>query len=81
MSPRIFMEGKTYNVLRRLLAAGAALAMLIAIVCSFYQGYQWLERSGMVASLLFLTANLLVAQWREEPPERSEDDEQGGGPQ
>jgi hypothetical protein len=76
MSPRFSIEGKTYRFLRRLFAVCNLLAGLIVLFANFDPYYHVLRRSGLIAAVLFSTANLLLVHWREEP---SLGDERKGG--
>jgi hypothetical protein len=83
MSRQFSLEGKTYRFLRWLFFAFNLLAWLAVLFADFGPDHKWLRRSGLIAALLFSTANLVLLHfhWRDEPPAPLGDEEKGGAPQ
>ena len=59
---RVFapIEPRTYAALYRCALVGNMLALLTVIIAGFSARYHWLVRSGSVAALLFMAAQLIV---------------------
>jgi len=81
MSFRVSSDGQIYNALRKGFAVGGLLAWITVLMCLFRTDWQWLQRSGLLAAIIFSTGNVVLVYWPQRPLSRLEDDDQRGAGQ
>ena len=78
MSFRFSMGRNAYGTLRKGFAVAGLIASVTCLLCMFHPNYHWLQRLGLLATILFATGNVVLIYWPKQSRARLEDEDQGG---